>query len=181
MRSLFNAWSTPSLAKIFELIRTASSPKTIRPCDKKTDYNPSGGFSLSPGGHPGGKASSGFLLDRGKEKETLVFLNRVKPLKSPRHATSGPVNLVFSLVKLDFFTPCKQSLPFFSSWSRRRSRRSPNFWTSQSRFPSSNWFFECEPQFIDKPIVITEPAIPSARLLGLGSKLYPGNIQRMLN
>ena len=57
---------------------TASSPKTIRPCKKKIDYNPSGGFSFSPGGHPGGKVSLGFLLDRGKEKETLVFLNRVK-------------------------------------------------------------------------------------------------------
>ena len=30
-------------------------------------------------------------------------------------------------------------------------------------------------------MVITEPAVPSRRLLSLGSKLYPSNIQRMLN
>ena len=30
-------------------------------------------------------------------------------------------------------------------------------------------------------MVITDPAVPSARLLGLGSKLYPSNMQRMLN
>ena len=43
------------------------------------------------------------------------------------------------------------------------------------------FFFEREHPFIDKPIVITEPAVPSAQLLGLGSKLYPSNMQRMLN
>ena len=30
-------------------------------------------------------------------------------------------------------------------------------------------------------MVITEPAVPSARLLGLGLKQYPRNEQRMLN
>ena len=57
---------------------------------------------------------------------------------------------------------------------------SPNFWTSQSRFFASNWFFECEHLFINKSIVITEPAVASTRLLGLGSKLYPSNMQRIL-
>ena len=33
----------------------------------------------------------------------------------------------------------------------------------------------------NKPMVTTEPAVGSPRLLGLGSKLYPSNIQRMLN
>ena len=42
-------------------------------------------------------------------------------------------------------------------------------------------FSECEPLFIDKPVVITEPHVASARLLGLDSKLYPSNMQRMLN
>ena len=42
------------------------------------------------------------------------------------------------------------------------------------------WFFECEHPFIDKPTVITEPAIPSARLLGLGLKLKQFNT-RVLN
>ena len=31
------------------------------------------------------------------------------------------------------------------------------------------------------PMVVTEPSITSARPLGLGSKLYPSSIQRMLN
>ena len=47
-----------------------------------------------------------------------------------------------------------------------------------------NGFFECEHPFIDKPIVITERAILSllsAQKLGLGSKLYPSNMQRMLS
>ena len=35
--------------------------------------------------------------------------------------------------------------------------------------------------FIVKPLVVTEPAIVSARLLGLGSKLYASNRPRMLN
>ena len=30
-------------------------------------------------------------------------------------------------------------------------------------------------------MAITEPAVPSARLLGLGSKLYLSNMRRMLN
>ena len=29
-------------------------------------------------------------------------------------------------------------------------------------------------------MIITEPAVPTARLLGLGSKLYPSNMQHML-
>ena len=38
-------------------------------------------------------------------------------------------------------------------------------------------FFECVHLFINKPkMVITEPAVPSARLLGLTAKLYPSNI-----
>ena len=42
-------------------------------------------------------------------------------------------------------------------------------------------FFECEHPLIDKPMAITEPAVASARLLGLGSKLHPRNMPRMLN
>ena len=61
-----------------------------------------------------------------------------------------------------------------SAWITWRlwSRRSPNFRTG---------LFECERPFIDEPMVITEPAVPSARVVGLGSKLYPSNMQRMLN
>ena len=43
----------------------------------------------------------------------------------------------------------------------------------------TGFFFECKLLFKDKPMVITEPTIPSAR--GLGSKLYPSNMPRMLN
>ena len=50
-------------------------------------------------------------------------------------------------------------------------KRSPNIWTSQSCFASSNWFSECEHPFFNK-LDITEPAVPSARLLGLHSPLW---------
>ena len=38
--------------------------------------------------------------------------------------------------------------------------RSQNFSTTQSCFRSSNWFFECEHSFIDKPMVTKEAAVP---------------------
>ena len=61
------------------------------------------------------------------------------------------------------------------------SHWSPNVWTDQSSVGFlSNWFSECEHPFIDKPLII-EPAVPSTRLLGLSSKLYPSNKQHMLN
>ena len=41
----------------------------------------------------------------------------------------------------------------------------------------SNLFSECEYPFVDNPVVITEPAELSARLLGLGSKRGPSNKQ----
>ena len=41
--------------------------------------------------------------------------------------------------------------------------------------------FECEHLFIDKPMVITEPAVASTGLLGLSSKLRPSDRSRMLN
>ena len=40
--------------------------------------------------------------------------------------------------------------------------------------------FECKHLFIDKPMVITKPAVPNARL-GLGSKLYPAKMLRLVN
>ena len=42
-------------------------------------------------------------------------------------------------------------------------------------------FFECQHPFIDKPIVIIEPAVAGTRLLDLDSKLYPSNMPRVLN
>ena len=40
--------------------------------------------------------------------------------------------------------------------------------------------FECKHLFIDKPMVITKSAMPTARL-GLGSKLYPSKMLRLVN
>ena len=42
-------------------------------------------------------------------------------------------------------------------------------------------FFECEHPFIGKPMVITELAVASTRLSGLGLKLYPSNMPSMHN
>ena len=42
-------------------------------------------------------------------------------------------------------------------------------------------FFVCELLLIDKPMVTSEPAVTSAQLLGLGSKLYHSNMQQILN
>ena len=41
-------------------------------------------------------------------------------------------------------------------------------------FSRKNGFFECSHLFIDKPTVITVPAVESTHLLGLGLKLCPG-------
>lgn len=58
------------------------------------------------------------------------------------------------------------------------NRSSPKFWTSNLVFSRQTIsFFNYEHPFIDKTMVINEPAEPSARVLVLGSKLYP----RMLN
>ena len=42
-------------------------------------------------------------------------------------------------------------------------------------------FFWCEHPFIDKPMIITETTVPSARLLGLSLKLYRSNMKHTLN
>ena len=51
----------------------------------------------------------------------------------------------------------KRGVPSIASshWSHL----SPNFWTRQSCFLSSTWFFQCEHPFIDKSMVITESAV----------------------
>ena len=66
-----------------------------------------------------------------------------------------------------------------SAWiaSSLWSHSNPDFWTSQSCFLSSNWFFNASIHLLIKLLVITEPAVPSAWLLGLDWKLYPSNMQ----
>ena len=104
-----------------------------------------------------------------------------------------PPLLHLSDFKSGFKPPCEQSLLLSSlEWEEENgwlyvnvsslwSHRSPNVWTHQSSVGFlSNWFSECEHPFIDKPLII-EPAVPSTRLLGLSSKLYPSNKQHMLN
>ena len=62
-------------------------------------------------------------------------------------------------------------------------RRSPNFWTSQSCFLSSNWFFFFSSASIRLLINWWSQLadVPSARLLGMGFELYSRNMPRMLN
>ena len=102
-------------------------------------------------------------------------------------------NLLKATRSIFFSTFMSDAKLVYNSWVGRRKggsawitlnlwcRRSLNFWTSQSCSLSSNWFFECENPLIDKPMVIKEPAVASAWLLGLGSKLYPSNMLRMLS
>ena len=61
------------------------------------------------------------------------------------------------------------------------SRRNPNFWTSQSCFFSRQTGFCVRASVNDEPMFTTEPTVLSARILSLGSKMYPSDIQRMLN
>ena len=60
------------------------------------------------------------------------------------------------------------------------SRRSPNFGSSHTRQTVVFFFGKCKYPFVVKPVVITEPAVPNARLLALGTKMYPSKV-RMLN
>ena len=99
------------------------------------------------------KPSSVFFVS--EEEKRSFCLNRVKPLKLPQPRTSVQVNLVLSL-----------SLSLSLSRERERERIS---------------FFEREHPFIDKLMFITEQAVARTPPLRLGSKLYPGNIPRMLN
>ena len=65
--------------------------------------------------------------------------------------------------------------------NRLWSQRSPHFETCQSCFLSSNWFSSASIPFNDKPMVTTESALPAHGYYAWVSKLYPSNIQRMLN
>ena len=70
-----------------------------------------------------------------------------------------------------------------SAWiaSSLWSHSNPDFWTSQSCFLSSNWFFNASIHLLIKLLVITEPAVLSAWLLGLDWKLYPSNMQHSIH
>ena len=70
--------------------------------------------------------------------------------------------------------PCEQSHLLSSPWSRRRKGGSAwitsRLWSRRTQASGLvklvfDLFFECEHPFIDKPMVKTEPAVPSRRLL----------------
>ena len=48
-------------------------------------------------------------------------------------------------------------------------------------FSRQTGLLECEHPLIYKPMLISEPAVPSTRLLGLSSRPYPNSMSRMLN
>ena len=69
-----------------------------------------------------------------------------------------------------------ESRQTFEVAAAQTSRRVNRVFSRQTVF-----FFVCELLLIDKPMVTSEPAVTSAQLLGLGSKLYHSNMQHMLN
>ena len=77
--------------------------------------------------------------------------------------------------------PCEH-IPFLFSWVRRRKVDSASISAAQTSgvvnlvLSRQTGYFESEHPSIDKPMIIAEPAVPGARLLGLGSKLYPSNM-----
>ena len=110
--------------------------------------------------------------------------------RSERANPGNEVNILISFLNEPFARDViLLMLPESIRWKKKTtwialsfwSGRSPKFSITQSCFLSSNWFFECEHSFIEKPMIMWEATVTSARLLGLGLKLYPGNMQRMFN
>ena len=98
------------------------------------------------------------------------------------------IKLNGSCLLLEFVidAPCDKSLLLFPWWGGEKKRRLclNRMEPLQSPKPELlDWSIlfslvklvnsECEHRFIHKPTVVTEPALPSAWLIGLGSKLYP--------
>ena len=114
-----------------------------------------------------------------RANSVFIFSTVSVPLRQGRIREFGSKwNLLKATRSIFFFTFMSGAKLAYNSWVGRRKggpawitlnlwgRRSPNFWTSQSCSLSSNWFFECENPLIDKPMVIKEPAVASAWLLG---------------
>ena len=93
---------------------------------------------------------------------------------------SGDITLISGEMTSGDLTRRRKGL---SAWiaSSLWSHSNPDFWTSQSCFLSSNWFFNASIHLLIKLLVITEPAVPSAWLLGLDWKLYPSNMQHSIH
>ena len=132
-----------------------------------------------------------FTRERSSRLLTIIHkLNTEIKLKSPNLYSSTYFSVFVVLIKQDErnryqrtsqrypTSPCTDPPPLRKNLL---SRRNPNFWTSQSCFFASNWVFVCEHPFNDELMFTTEPTVPSARILSLGSKMYPSDIQRMLD
>ena len=93
---------------------------------------------------------------------------------------SGDITLISGEMTSGDLTRRRKGL---SAWiaSSLWSHSNPDFWTSQSCFLSSNWFFNASIHLLIKLLVITEPAVLSAWLLGLDWKLYPSNMQHSIH
>ena len=93
-------------------------------------------------------------------------------------------------IEITVVSPCKHRASFdLPKWGAKR-RLSLNHTTAQTSGPVNlvlslqTGFFECSIhlfEFIEKPMVTTKTSVASARLLGLGSKLYPSDMLRMFN
>jgi len=111
-------------------------------------------------------------------------INKSLPLKERQHQRQPQMpktKKAFS-VWHKWVKPGKKSLLLSSSWMRWTkglsawivssfwSHSSPNFWTGQSRFILSNWFFFSSVSncLLLKPTILTEPAKATAWLLGQG-------------
>ena len=100
-----------------------------------------------------------------------------RPVKTVQGAKSL---LLSSFCLLEWGEGSSPALPesrqTFEVAAAQTSRRVNRVFSRQTVF-----FFVCELLLIDKPMVTSEPAVTSAQLLGLGSKLYHSNMQQILN
>ena len=93
-------------------------------------------------------------------------------------------------IEITVVSPCKHRASFDLPKWRAKRRLSLNHTIAQTSGPVNlvlslqTGFFECSIhlfEFIEKPMVTTKTSVASARLLGLGSKLYPSDMLRMFN
>ena len=68
-----------------------------------------------------------------------------------------------------------------TTWHQTIGSPQPELLDETILFFPPNLVFESEHPFFCKPMVINKPAVASARLLGIGSKLYPSNMPCMLS
>ena len=114
-----------------------------------------------------------------KEEKRRFYLNRVKPFKSPKLELLD-CSILLSVVRLQSRSqspryPCPAKQPTGTvalDMGNADSGNEIGQTTGQTSFPRTSILF------IDNSMVITEPAVPSARLLGLGLKQCPSNKQR---